>query len=217
MTTRPLLTAHHRETTGKAVGRLRHQGILPAVVYGHGHDSEAIQIDAREFEHLRHTAGRNALVDLKIDAGRPRPALVHGIQEHPVRRVPVHVDFYLVKMTEEMIVEVPLVSVGESEAVEKHGGTLLQTLEHVRVRALPADIPSVLEFDIGRLDSFDARIHVSDLVVPHGVTILNDAEEDVAHVQPSRAEVALEAQVAEVPGEEGAPAPAATEGPPAAE
>jgi large subunit ribosomal protein L25 len=211
VTTRPVLTAHHRELSGKAVSRLRHQGILPAVLYGHGHASEAIQVDAKEFEHLRRTAGRNALVDLKVDSGRARPALVYGIQEHPVRRVPIHIDFYLVKMTEEMTVEVPLVAVGVSEAVEKHGGTLLQTLERVRVRALPADLPSVLEFDISHLDSFDVRLHVSDLAVPDGVTVLTDADEDIAHVQPSRAEVAIEAAAAEgAPGEE-APAAEAAE------
>jgi large subunit ribosomal protein L25 len=204
VTTRPVLVAHRREISGKAVARLRHQGILPAVVYGHGHPSESIQLDAKDFDALRRGHGRNALIDLKIDAHGARPVLVHGVQEHPVRRVPIHVDFYLVTMTEELTVDVPLVPVGESLAVEKHGGTLLQPIDHVRVRALPGDLPQSIEYDISVLDSFDIHLHVRDLVIPPKVTLLTDPDEPLAHVQPSRAEVAVEAEAAVAPSAEGA-------------
>ena len=204
MTTRPALIAHRRELTGKHVARLRRDGILPAVVYGHGEPSEAIQVDAREFETLSRSAGRHALVDLKVDGGRPRPAMIHGVQEHPVRRTPLHVDFYLVRMTEEMTMDVPLEPTGESLAVARHGGTLLQTLDHVRVRALPGDMPRTIRYDVSVLDSFEAAIHVRDLSLPAHVTVLTDADEPVAHVQPSRAEVEREAEAA-TPEAEAAP------------
>ena len=210
MTTRPALVAHRREISGKAVARLRHQGILPGVVYGHGHPSESIQLDAKDFDALRRAHGRNALIDLKIDTHGARPVLVHDVQEHPVRRIPIHVDFYLVTMTEELTVDVPLVPVGESIAVEKHGGTLLQPIDHVRVRALPGDLPQSIEYDISVLDSFEVRLHVRDLKIPPKVTLLTDPDEALAHVQPSRAEVAVEAEAAAVPAEvaEEAEAPA---------
>ncbi len=202
--TRPALTAHRRELTGKHVAKLRREGILPAVVYGHGEPSQPIQIDEKAFDTLRRSAGRHALIDLKIDGGRTHPAVIHGIQEHPVKRRPLHVDFYLVKMTEEMTMDVPLEPVGSSVAVEKHGGTLLQTLDHVRLRALPGDMPQTLEFDISVLDSFDAAIHVRDLPLPPKVTLLSDPDEPVAHVQPSRAEVEREAVTAVAGAAEGA-------------
>jgi large subunit ribosomal protein L25 len=125
VSTRPQLSAERREITGKKVANLRRAGIIPAVVYGHGHASEPIQIDAREFGNLRRHAGRNALVDLTVAGGRSQPVLLHAVHEHPVTRLTLHADFYVVKMTEEMTVEVPVLVVGESVAIDKMGGTLL--------------------------------------------------------------------------------------------
>ncbi len=202
MTTRPSIAAQKRDLSGKAVAKLRHDGLLPAVVYGHNMPSESIQVDARAFDLLRRSVGRNALVDLTVDGGRARPVLVHAVQEHPVKRIPQHVDFYLVTMTEEIHTDVPLVPLGTSFAVDKMNGTLLQTLDHLRVRALPDHLPQRIEFDISVLDSFDAAIHVRDLKIPASVTLLTDVDEPVAHVQPSRAEVAEEAEKAAEEAEE---------------
>ncbi len=205
--TRPTLTAQPRELTGKNVARLRREGILPAVLFGHGEESRAIQVDAKEFESLRKTAGRHALIDLKVEGGRTRQAIVHGVQEHPVRRTPLHVDFHLVKMTEEITMDVPLVAVGTSIAVEKHNGTLLQTLDHLRLRGLPNDVPQTIEFDISVLDSFDAVIRVRDLQLPAKVTLHSDPDDTVAHVQASRAEVEVEREAAAATAETPAGAP----------
>lgn len=213
MSTRPTLSASKRELHGKEVARLRREGILPAVVFGHGHASESIQVDAREFDTLRRSSGRHALVDLKIGSGRPRPVMIQTVQEHPVRRTPVHVDFHLVKMTEELTVDVRLVPVGESAAVEKHDGVFLHALDQVRVRALPADIPPAIEYDISPLATFDDVIHVRDLVIPPQVTLLTDLDEAVAHVNRPRVEHVPE--VVPAAPAEGAPAP--TEESPAAE
>lgn len=200
MSTRPRLSADPRETLGKKVARLRREGVLPAVVYGHGHDSEPIQIDAKGFAELRRHAGRNALVDLKVGGGQARPVLLHAVQEHPVTRRALHADFLIVRMTEEMTVDVPVAMIGESVAIEKMGGTLLHLRDTVQVRALPADLPSSLELDISSLSTFDATLHVSDLQVPEKVVILTDGGEPLARVQAPRVEeepVAAEAAAEE--------------------
>jgi large subunit ribosomal protein L25 len=189
---------------GKAVAGLRREGILPAVVFGHGIPSEPVQIDARAFDDLRRHHGRNALIDLSVDGGRARPVLVHSIQEHPLKRRPVHVDLYLVKMTEEITVDVPVVTVGTSHAVEKLGGNLLHVLATVKVRALPGDLPQTLEADISGLDDFDSVIHVGDLPLPAGVHLVTDPTEMALRVQAPRVEEAA------------APAPEVAEGAPAA-
>ena len=106
--TRPRLTAEHRTITGKQVATLRRQGILPAVVYGHGHDSESIQIDAKEFETLRRKTGRNAILDLKVGSARVTPVILQQVAIDPVQRTPIHADFFVVKMSEEMVVDVPI-------------------------------------------------------------------------------------------------------------
>jgi large subunit ribosomal protein L25 len=110
--------------------------------------------------------GRNAILDLKVGTGRATPVLVHGIHEHPVRRDPVHVDFFVVKMTEEMTVDVPVVHVGVAPAADKHGGTILHMRESVQVRALPADLPSAVELDVSSLESFDSVLYVRDIALP---------------------------------------------------
>ena len=128
-TARPTLAADHREVTGKAVNRLRKAGRLPAVVYGHGEGSANVTVDAHEFELLRRHTGPNALVDLSVDGKKARPVLINSVQVHPVNRRPLHADLFLVRMTEELTVDVPLVATGESNAVAQLGGTLLHVTE----------------------------------------------------------------------------------------
>ncbi len=212
-TTRPTLTAAGREVTGKAVGRLRRAGRLPAVLFGRGVQSRSVSVDAHEFELLRKHVLRTTLVDLRVDGGAPEPVLVHGVQVHPVTGRPLHVDLFAVKMTEELTVDVPIVLAGAAPAVEKLGGTLVHGVDAIRVRALPDRLPQTFEVSIDGLVDFDATIHVRDLVIPPGATLLSDPDEQVAHVVAPRIEevapAAPEAAAAEAP--EGAPAEAPRE------
>ena len=216
---RPTLDALPREIVGKHVARLRRAGQLPAVVYGHGVASTSVTIDAHDFELLRRKAGPNALVDLSVDGKKADPVLIHDVQVHPVTHRPLHVDLFLVQMTVELTVDVPLVATGVSPAIENDGGTLLHAIESVRIRALPDHLPQSIEYSIESLVDFDAAIHVRDLTIPSDVTLLTEADEIVAKVQAPRVEVeeptaaeveAAEAEAAE--GEEGAEGAPAAEG-----
>lgn len=202
-TARATLAAEHRDVIGKKVARLRSAGRLPAVVYGHGVDSASISIDAHEFELLRRHTGPNALVDLSLDGEKARPVLVSSVQVHPVNRRTLHVDLFLVRMTEELTVDVPLVATGDSPAVALQGGTLLHPIESVRVRALPDKLPQVIEYPVESLTDFDTTLHVRDLVIPADVTLLTDGDEIIARVQAPRVEEAP--TVAPVEVGEGAP------------
>ena len=210
-TTRPSLVAAPRDVTGKAVARLRRAGQLPAVVFGHGLASTNVTVDAHEFELLRRRTGPNSLIDLSIGGKKPQPVLVHGVQLHRVTQRPLHADLFLVRMTEELIVDVPLVATGESEAVKVHGGTLLHPIEHVRVKALPDHLPQSIQFDVSHLVTFDDVIRLRDLQIPGDVTLLTDPDEIVAKVIAPRVE-----EVAVTPAAEGVAAVAA-EGAEAAE
>ena len=194
---RPNLAAEPREITGKKVAVLRRQGRLPAVVFGHGISSENVTLDAHDFELLRRKAGQNALIDLSVHGQKARPVLVHGVQVHPVNRRPLHVDLFLVRMTEELTVDVPLVATGTSLAVENLNGTLFHQLESVRVKALPDHLPQQIEYAIEGLVDFDAVVKVSDLAIPGDVTLLTDPDEVVAKVLPSRLQAEVEAEKAE--------------------
>jgi large subunit ribosomal protein L25 len=137
--------------------------------------------------------------------------LVYGVQTHRVTRKPLHVDLYVVRMTEELTVDVALVSEGVSEAIENAGGTLLHVIDHVRVRALPDHLPEAIHYSIESLATFDDAIHVSDLEIPSDATLLTDPTEVVAKVLPPRVEEEpVVAEVAE--GEEGAEGEEAAEG-----
>jgi large subunit ribosomal protein L25 len=187
-TARATLAAEHRQITGKKVAGLRRAGRLPAVVYGHGIESSNVTVDTHEFEQLRRHTGPNALVDLSVDGQKAQPVLVHSVQVHPVNRRPLHIDLFLVRMTEELTVDVPLVAIGDAPAVALNGGTLLHPSESVRVRALPDHLPQSIEYSVVSLVDFDTAIHVRDLTVPSDVTLLTDPDEIIAKVQPPRVE-----------------------------
>jgi large subunit ribosomal protein L25 len=208
-TARPTLAAEHREVTGKAVNRIRKEGRLPGVVFGHGSESANVSVDTHDFEQLRRRVGPNALIDLSVDGSTSKPVLVQNVQVHPVNRRPLHVDLFAVRMTEELTVDVPLVATGEAEAVTTHGGTLLHPSETIRVRALPDHLPQSIEYSVAALVDFDTVIRVSDLEIPGDVTLLTDPEEIIATVQRPRVEVEeAPAEAEPVEGEEGEAAPA---------
>jgi large subunit ribosomal protein L25 len=210
-TARPALAASRRTTTGKKVAQMRRDGRLPGVVFGRGLPSDSVSVDTHEFEQLRRHAGANTLIDLSVDGGPAAPVLVYSVQTSVITRRPLHVDLYLVRMTEELTVDVPLVSEGTADAVENGGGTLMHVIEHVRVRALPDHLPQSIHYSIDSLATFDDQIHVSDLVIPGDATLLNDPTEVVAKVLPPRVEEEpVVAEAAE--GAEGAEAAEGGEG-----
>lgn len=203
-TARPKLAAEPREITGKAVKRLRQEGRLPGVVYGHGVDSSNVSVDSHEFDQLRRQVGSNALVDLSVDGQTAQPVLVSGVQIHPVTRRPLHVDLFLVTMTEELTVDVQLVAIGDAPAATLGGGTLLHPNETVKVRALPDNLPQSIEYEVASLTDFELTIRVRDLTIPADVTLLSDGDEIVARVQAPRVIEVEEVPVAvEGEGEEG--------------
>ena len=212
-TIRPKLAASERLIFGKHVAGLRRTGSLPAVIYGHDVASQAITIDAHDFEQLHRKTGPNALVDVSVDGHKAAPVLIHAIQRHPVNQHVLHVDLLAVRMTEELTVDVPIVFTGTSPAVELNGGTLLHMTESVRVRALPDHLPSSLSLAIDSLVDYDTTLHVRDLVLPADIVLLTDPEEPVVRVQAPRQEEAT-AVASESAGDGAAPAedaPAATE------
>lgn len=197
------LTVERREIIGKKTKQLRRQELVPAVVYGHRVDAESIQVPRKDLERVYLRAGSNSLIDLKIgEGGAARKVFIHNVQRNPVTHGLTHVDFLAVNLREEMTTSVPLVLTGESPAVERGEGILLQALDHVQVRALPMDLPSTLEVDISGLEELDQAIHVSDLQVPANVALLTPEDELVAKVTALRAEEVEEAPEEAAEGEE---------------
>ena len=95
---------------------------------------------------------------------------------------PRHIDFYQVRMDEEIEAEVELVFKGESAAVKELGGVLVKNMDAIEVKCFPGDLPSEIEVDITPIKTFDDYIYVKDLPVSEKVEVLVDPETVVAMV-----------------------------------
>ena len=202
------LVVEARQVTGKKVAALRRAGILPGNIFGKGIESESIQLQTELLASTLKAAVANEVIDLKVGSGSARPVVIHKISRNPLNGSFLHADFYQVQLREKMHADVPIVLVGESEAVNTYNGVLLETLNSVQVEALPLDLPSSIEVDISVIKELEGSIHVGALSVPAGVTILTDPELMIVKVASPRVEEeeeAAEAGAGEERPEESAP------------
>jgi large subunit ribosomal protein L25 len=191
----PQLKAEPRELTGKKVGRLRHQGILPATVYGFNMEPLNIQFSAHDFGGIIRRAGTTQLIDLAIGTDRLRSVFIRTAQVDPKRNSIIHVEFYAPNLREKLTVSVPVHAEGDSPAV-RDGGILLQVLDHVDVECLPDNVPGAIPADISAIAEINGALHVSDLVLPEGVVAVTPGDEVVVKVDPPAAEEVVEEAVA---------------------
>jgi large subunit ribosomal protein L25 len=184
------LTLDAREALGKANKRLRREGIVPGIVFGKGEPSTPVQVEAKAFETLYRAAGRTSVVQIRLPGkSAATSGIIKSVQRHPLSGGAIHVDFFLVNLTQEMEIDVPLVFVGEAPAVEETGGTLLHNLSSLHVKALPNDIPHEITVDVSVLRTLDVAVHVRDLNLNRDlVHVLTDGDTLVATVVPPRAE-----------------------------
>jgi large subunit ribosomal protein L25 len=208
------LIAERRPAAGKGpAGRIRREGLVPAVVYGLGADNVSVSVSSRELVHiLSGGSGMNTLITLKID-GTDELAIARQIQRHPVKGSVMHVDFVRVRADQTIQAEIPVHLTGEAEGAVR-GGILEQLVHTLTVEAKPSDFPPSIEHDVTAIE-IGGQVYVRDLTVPAGVTVLQNGDDLVAQISAPRvAEVpeGAEGEVAEGAVAEGA-APAA-EAPP---
>ena len=198
------LSATARSTAGKGAARvLRREGRVPAIVYGHARTPQSLAVPTRELEKLLdHISAGSTVVELSID-GKTSKTLIREIQRHPFKRDILHVDFQELVAGEKIIVSIPIVLHGIPEGVRLGGGILDQVLRELEIEVDPASIPNHIDADVTNL-TVGHSLHVRDLTIPAGVTVLVDEEAPVALVQISRAGVEAEAAPAE--GDAAAPA-----------
>ena len=186
-----VLQAEPRTMLGKKVRRLRAEGILPATVYGNNTQPISVQMNAHDFQMALKHAGRTQLIDLTLPGEAPRPVFVKQLAVDAKRNAIQHVEFYQANLLVKTHATVPLHFVGDSQAV-RDGGILLTMLDHVEIESLPDDIPAAIDVDISSLAEYNAALHVSDLSVPAGATVLTAADDIVCKVDPPVTEAAVE-------------------------
>ncbi len=185
-----LLNVEKRDDLSKHVTKeMRRSGRVPAVYYMHGEKSIAVSVDEKAFKGVLHSD--HSIIDLAFSPKKKVKSVIREIQWHPVSGAALHVDFLGIKMTEKIVVDLPLHLVGTSVGVKTHGGILQQQLRELSIECLPSDIPEHFELDITALELGDS-IHVSDLDIEN-VKILTDAGQPIVIVREPRIEVEEEA------------------------
>lgn len=179
-----------RDVFGRKVNSGRKEGLVPAVIYGRGVESKSLWINALDLKRLLAKSGESVIIELDIDKKDRRNVIIHEMQENPVSGKYMHIDFYQVRMDEKIETEVELVFVGEAPAVKAMGGVLIKTLDKVTVKCLPADLPSHIDIDISKLETFENHIYVKDISIQK-VEIDLDPETVIASVAPPRSEEEL--------------------------
>jgi len=191
----------------RPAGRLRRQGKIPGVIYGHGIQPIPVAVDGRELRAALSTdAGVNALLSLSVD-GQSHLTMARVIQRHPVRHTVVHVDFQVVRRDEVVSVDVPVTLVGDATAVHRDDGVVAQELYSLTVKATPDRLPHAIEVDVSALE-VGSTIRVADLTMPPGVSTEVDPEAAVVVGQPPQAAAEMAAVEAGAEGAEGEAAPA---------
>jgi large subunit ribosomal protein L25 len=204
------LTAERRTAAGKGpAGRVRREGLVPAVVYGLGTDNVSVSVSSRELLHILSGAtGMNTLITLSID-GTEELAIARQLQRHPVKGTLIHVDFVRVRADQTIQAEIPVHLTGDAEGAAR-GGVLEQLVHTLTVEAKPGDFPPSIEHDVSALE-IGGQVYVRDLTVPAGVTVLQSGDDLVAQISAPRVtEVpeGTEGEAAEGAVAEGGAAPA---------
>lgn len=189
MTAATALSAIPRETIGKANRRLASENRIPAVLYGPGREPMSVALDRHDFElFLAHHAAGATIVDLQIEGQKkPVSAMIREVQRSSVKGNVLHVDFLEISMDKPVHASVALTLVNDPEGV-KAGGVLTVNLHEVNLEMKPQDMPEAIEADVSGLQIGDS-LHLGEVPLPKGVTLLDDPEAIVASVQAPRAEV----------------------------
>ena len=215
---RTKLTVQSRDLLGSSESRrLRRQGLVPGVLYGRG-EPISICVEERELRRaLTGAAGLHSILDVEVDGrGSAHASILKDYQVDKVRGGVTHVDLQEVRLDQPIAASVSVHLIGGEDAPGvREGGVLSQPLRELQVEALPLEVPEHIDLDVSHMATGDT-LRVSDVVVPDGVTLLDDGETVLATVtaptrvvEPEEEEVeGEEAEAAAEEGEEPAEAPA---------
>jgi len=209
MTDLNTLNAELREDVGKGASRrLRHQGKIPAVIYGGKKDSATLTL---EHDPLMHAASQesfySSILEIKVADGRSQKVVVRDVHHHPFKMQIMHLDFLRVSAEEILKISVPIHFIGEDESeAGKASGVVIQHLVMVvEIAGLPENLPEYLEVDLSELQDGDV-VMLSELKLPEGVKVpaLAGDEEDstmianTVHIKESQGTGAAAAEEAEL-------------------
>ncbi|MDD3487303.1 MAG: 50S ribosomal protein L25 [Candidatus Moranbacteria bacterium] len=162
--------------------------LVPGILYGRGIENVMVWVDRKKFNKLYDELGESTVFKLALDGSDERNVLVKDVQHNILDGETRHVDFYQVRMDEEIEAEVELVFEGESPAVKELGGILVKNIDAIQVKCLPGNLPPEVKVDISALKTFEDYIYVKDLPISDKVEVLVEPDTVVAMVSEPRTE-----------------------------
>jgi large subunit ribosomal protein L25 len=198
------LIAEIREDQGKGASRrLRHQGMVPAIIYGAGRPPRALAFDHnRVIQQLDNESFYSSVLNIKVGE-KSQAAILKDVQRHPSKAQIMHMDFQRIVEDEEIKMLVPIHFLGEDVAVgvKQGGGKVQHHMTEVEVVCLPRHLPEYLDLDVAELE-LDEMLKLSDIPLPEGVTIPalaqgEEADRAVVSIHVIK-EVVIEEEVEEV-------------------
>ena len=196
-----VLEVQDRTKSGtNAAKQIRKQGLVPAVMYGHG-DTASLSVPGEElYKAIRHGV---RIFDVK-HKGEVQKTLLRDIQWDPLGHDILHADFYRVRADEKITLDVKVEIKGTAPGVTIGGGVLVQQIHSLSVECLIVNIPEAIRVNVSELQ-IDQAIHVRELTLPEGVRVKNDPEAIIVQVSQKIVEVAP------TPAVPGAPTPESAE------
>jgi len=190
-----ILKVRPRENKGKGYNkRLRKQGLIPAVFYGHGEEPLSLMVEEKQLRKI--LSIETGIINLDFGDGQRKKCLLRDIQYHPVKGDLLHVDFMGVKLTEKITTKVPIHLVGTPVGVKSSGGILEQHLRELEVECFPTDIPEHIEVDVSHLNIGDS-ITAKDISLEK-IDIVTPEDHSIASVVPP---AVVKEKVEEIPEE----------------
>ncbi len=181
--TQPRIQAEVRDRTGKRyAARVRAEGKLPGVIYGHKQDPVHVAVDSKELVDLLHHNAQ--LIEVEV-AGKADPCLVKDIQWDYLGKQIIHVDLTRVDLSEEVEVEVQIELIGEAVGLKEVGTLLDLNSNTVLVKCRADAIPEKITHDVSEMGIGDSLL-VSGLSLPAGVTAASDADMLIAHLSVTK-------------------------------
>ena len=186
------LDAEARSDAGKGASRrLRRENKVPGIIYGGGSEPQQISVQLKELvKALENEAFYSHILTLNL-GGKSQQAVLRDLQRHPSKGVPIHADFLRVDKTHKITMNVPLHFINEAKCVgvKQDGGEIQHNASEVEISCLPQDLPEYIEVDMADV-AMDQIVHLSDLVVPKGVELIqlaHDHDVPVASVHAKKA------------------------------
>lgn len=144
------IKGQERENVGKKASKaVRDAGLVPCVLYG-GDQPLHFAAEVKAFKGLVYTPNAHTVV-IELEGGKTFNAVLQDIQFHPVTDAILHIDFYQLHDDKEVVMEIPVRTVGTSPGILL-GGVLRLNLRRLKVKALPKYLPDYIDADVSKLE-----------------------------------------------------------------